>query len=150
MNHKKRNSGKPSLRGSSDASNMVRTKIGTDIAIPERRSIKRVEVRFFATDKGNEPVREWLKKLPQADRKIVGEDIMTVEVGWPIGMPTCDHIRGDLWEIRSKLDTKRIARTLFFLDGKYLVLTHSFIKKSQTTPKTDIDLALKRIGEYRS
>jgi len=111
---------------------------------------KRVEVRFFKTDRDNEPVREWLKKLPAADKKIVGEDIMTVEVGWPLGMPTCRHIRGDLWEIRSTLDTKRIARILFFLDGIHLVLTHGFIKKSQTTPKADIDLAFKRIGEYRS
>ena len=150
MSHKNRNTGAGSLSSSGKKSNMVRTKNGTIIAIPERRSIKRVEVRFFKSDRGNEPVREWLKALPTVDRKIVGDDIMTVEVGWPIGMPTCCHIRDGLWEIRSKLDTKRIARILFFLDGKNLVLLNGFIKKSQTTPKAEIDLAFKRIGEYQS
>ena len=150
MVHKKRSSDKRSLPASKKTSNIKRTKNGTLITVPERRSVKRVQARFYATDRANEPVREWLKKLPAVDKKIVGQDIMTVEVGWPIGMPTCDHIRDELWEIRSKLDTKRIARILFFLDGNHLVLLHGFIKKTQTTPKADIDLAFKRIGEYRS
>lgn len=116
----------------------------------ENRSRKRVEVRFFKTDRGNEPVREWLRELSAADKKVIGMDIMTVEVGWPLGMPTCRQIRDELWEIRSGLEGRRIARVLFFVDKKYLLLVHAFIKKSQTTPKKDIDLAFKRIREYHS
>jgi predicted XRE-type DNA-binding protein len=33
-----------------------------------------------------------------------------------MGMPLIDHLGGDLWEVRSKLDT-RIARTLFMIEG---------------------------------
>lgn len=75
---------------------------------------------------------------------------MTVEIGWPVGMPTCRQLRKELWEIRSHLSGGRIARVLFFTDGKYLVLVHGFIKKTQKTPSHDIDLAFRRIGEYRS
>ena len=47
----------------------------------------RLQVVFFRTPTGHEPVREWLKELPQADKKTIGEDIKTVQFGWPLGMP---------------------------------------------------------------
>lgn len=52
-------------------------------------STKRIEVRFYETSLGNEPVREWLKALSPEDRHRIGTDIKMVEYGWPIGMPTC-------------------------------------------------------------
>lgn len=65
---------------------------------------KRVPAFFFRTQRGNEPVRDWLRQHLTADeRKAVGEDIKTVEYGWPIGMPTC-RPRGDgLHEVRTNL-----------------------------------------------
>ena len=58
---------------------------------------------FFRTLSGAEPVREWLLGLDKKDRMIIGEDIKTVELGWPIGIPTCRSLTGrkDLWEVRS-------------------------------------------------
>ena len=53
-----------------------------------------LDVRFFRTDAGAEPVREWLKDLPAVDRKTIGEDIKTVQFGWPLGMPLVDHLGG--------------------------------------------------------
>lgn len=38
----------------------------------------KLDVRLFRTDSGNVPVRDWLKELHTADRKIIGEDIKTV------------------------------------------------------------------------
>ena len=46
-----------------------------------------LDVRFFRTDAGKEPVREWLKDLSAIERKTIGEDIKTVQFGWPLGMP---------------------------------------------------------------
>ena len=97
---------------------------------------------FFRSDSGNEPVREWLKTLPAADRRIMGEDIKTVQFGWPLGMPLVRRLDGGIWEIRVKLEN-RIARIFFFLEGSTMVILHGFIKKQQTTPKQDLDLALK-------
>ncbi|HEY2033876.1 MAG TPA: hypothetical protein VGH02_09350 [Rhizomicrobium sp.] len=45
---------------------------------------KKITVVFFATALGAEPVRDWLKALDKADRVRIGEDIRTVEFGWPI------------------------------------------------------------------
>lgn len=55
--------------------------------------MKRIIAAFYATESGNEPVRDWLLELAKEDRRIVGEDIATVEFGWPIGMPTCKDLR---------------------------------------------------------
>ena len=58
-------------------------------------------VAFFRTETGREPVREWLKSLPRENRRIIGEDIKTVQFGWPIGMPLVRKLDKALWEVRA-------------------------------------------------
>lgn len=107
-----------------------------------------LEVRFFRTDAGAEPVRDWLKELPAADCKSIGEDIKTVQFGWPLGMPLVDHLSGHIWEVRIRLGN-RIARVLFALEGQTMVLLNGFIKKQQATPKPNLDLARDRLKKLR-
>jgi Phage derived protein Gp49-like (DUF891) len=81
--------------------------------------VKRIQAIFFRTEGGGEPVREWLKSLtPIEDRKQIGVDIKTVEFGWPIGMPVCRPLGDGLYEIRSNLSSKRIARVVFYIDAR--------------------------------
>ena len=91
-----------------------------------------LEVRFFITDAGSEPVREWLKSLPTNERKVIGEDIKTVQLGWPLGMPLVHKLGDGIWEVRIKLEN-RIVRVLFALEQSTMVLLHGFIKKHRTT-----------------
>lgn len=107
-----------------------------------------LEVRFFKTTAGSEPVREFLKSLNATDKKIVGEDIKTVQFGWPLGMPLVGHMGNEIWEVRTKLDT-RIVRVFFTLEDGCMVLLHAFIKKQQKTPKPEFDLALERLKQLR-
>lgn len=91
---------------------------------------------------GGEPVREWLKGLLPEDRKRIGEDIKTVEFGWPVGMPVCKPLGDGIYEVRTSLGQKRIARVFFYIDRKSrMVLLHGFIKKTQKTPGEDLTLA---------
>lgn len=106
-------------------------------------------VRFFAMDRGSEPVREWLKELSAQDRKTIGEDVKTVQIGWPLGMPLVRKMGKDLWEIRINLH-QRIARILFTVVGSEMVLLHGFIKKSQATPTTDLNLAKSRLSQLKA
>jgi phage-related protein len=106
--------------------------------------LKRLPARFYRTDTGREPVREWLKGLDPGDRKVIGEDIKDVEFSWPIGMPLVKPLGRELSEVRSSLSGGRIARVLFCVEQEHMVLLHGFIKKSQKILKHDIDLALKR------
>ena len=103
--------------------------------------------RRFLSDRRREPVREWLKDLPKDERRIIGEDIMTVQFRLPLGMPLVDHLGSGIWEIRSRLAT-RIARTLFFVHEGEIILLHGFIKKTRKTPNEDRALALRRKNAY--
>jgi len=103
---------------------------------------KRVEAIFFRTESSGEPVRQWLKTLRKEERRRIGHDIMTVEFGWPIGMPVSRALGQGLHEVRTDLPGNRIARVLFYIDRKNrMVLLHGFIKKTAKTPEDDLKLA---------
>ncbi len=103
-----------------------------------------LSVHFFQTVTGREPVREWLKSLPREERRIIGEDIKTVQFGWPLGMPLVRKLDKGLWEVRSRLPD-RIARVIFTSSEGEMILLHGFIKKSRKTPKEDLALAKTRL-----
>lgn len=102
-----------------------------------------MNVSFYRTEAGNEPVREWLTEIPRDHKRMIGTEIKTVQIGWPIGMPVVRKLDKGLWEVRVNLvDT--IARVLFTVDGSVMVLLHGFIKKSQKTPASDLETARQR------
>ena len=103
-----------------------------------------LSVAFFRTASGNEPVREWLKSLPRQERRAIGQDIKTVQFGWPLGMPVVRKLDKGLWEVRSRLPD-RIARVIFTTGESRMVLLHGFIKKAQKTPQEDLKLAKTRL-----
>ena len=103
-----------------------------------------LSVAFFRTETGREPVRDWLKSLPLEHRRIIGEDIKTVQFGWPLGMPLVRKLDKSLWEVRVRLPDG-IARILFTTGERRMILLHGFIKKSQKTPREDLELAKTRL-----
>ncbi len=106
-------------------------------------------VVFFRFDSGREPVREWLKGLDRDSRKSIGEDIKTLQFGWPVGMPLARKLSENLWELRSRIATG-IARTFFTDYSGNLVLLHGFIKTSQKTPAKELAVAKRRLNKLRS
>lgn len=114
-------------------------------------SIKQFKLNcvFYRQASGDEPVRAWLKALkPDADRKIVGADILAVQYGWPLGLPLVDNLGGGIWEVRSKL-RNRIARVLFVIEDGAMILLHGFIKKVQKTPVQELEIAKDRLSKLR-
>lgn len=93
-------------------------------------------------------MREWLKALAKTDRQTIGEDIAYVQYKWPIGKPKVDHLRGSVWEVRSKIGN-RIARVLFAVEEAQMILLHAFVKKTQQTKPADIELATQRLKEWK-
>lgn len=61
--------------------------------------------------------------------------------------PLCDSLGGGLWEVRGNISDGRIARVIFCIQGKRMVLLHGFIKKSRKTPHRDREVAMKRKRE---
>jgi phage-related protein len=108
----------------------------------------RLRVVFFRSANGKEPVREWLLELTREERKVIGEDLKTVQFGWPLGMPVVRPLGDGLFEVRSNLDD-RIARVIFVAADGLMVLLHAFLKKTQKTPPDELELARKRLAQLR-
>ena len=90
-------------------------------------------------------MREWLKSLSPIEKRTIGEDVKTVQFGWPLGMPLVRKLEPGLWEIRSNLPSG-IARIMFTVKDNAMILLQGFIKKSQKTPMDDLHLARERMG----
>ena len=102
-----------------------------------------MSVRFFMTDSGAEPVRDWLKyDLSEEERKIVGRDIKIIQFSWPEGMPLVKPPGEGLWELRSSFRDK-IARVIFTIHSGQFILLHGFVKKDRKIRKKDLEIALR-------
>jgi phage-related protein len=111
------------------------------------QSARKIELIFYRTLGGNEPVRDWLAGLPIENRRLVGQDLQRVQYRWPVGMPLVRPMGKGLFEVRTDLPDKTIGRVLFcFHDGELYAL-HGFIKKSPKTPEPDLKLARTRKKE---
>ncbi len=112
------------------------------------KTSKKILAQFYRNDRGVEPVREWLKKLSKTDKKTIGEDVRTVQYGWPLGMPLVASVGHGLWEIRVNLSSNRIARIIFFMDDSVMIMVNGFVKKSRKMPKHELEIAIKRKKIY--
>ena len=108
---------------------------------------QKIPLIFFRTAAGSEPVRDWLKRLDEAERRAIGKDLLRAQWRWPVGMPLCRPMGSGLWEIRTDLPAKRTARVLLCPYREHLVALHGFIKKTRATPDEDLAIARKRQKE---
>lgn len=108
---------------------------------------KRLQAYFYRSPAGNEPVKDWLRSLDKEFRKLVGGDIFTVEIGWPIGMPTCRPMGSGIFEVRTDLPNGTIARVLFCVENGRMYLLDGFVKKTQKTPQSSLEIAKDRRKE---
>jgi phage-related protein len=113
----------------------------------EGRQPHKIPLVFYCSAPGTEPVRDWLQELPSVERHAIGQDLLRAQWRWPVGMPLCKPLSGGLWEVRTDLPTRRIARVLICVHHEHLVALHGFIKKTRATPDNDLALARKRKKE---
>lgn len=107
-----------------------------------------LRVVFYRSPAGREPVRDWLRSLEPEARRVFGEDISTVQYGWPLGMPLVRSLGEGIWEVRSQL-RDGIGRVLFLAADDVMVLLHGFLKKTQKTPTQELEIARRRAAEVR-
>lgn len=97
----------------------------------------------------NDTIQAEIDALPADMRakflRIVG---MITEFGLPaVGHPHIKHVRGKLWEMRLK-GRDGISRALYVTAlGRRVVVVRAFVKKTQETPESEINLALRRAQE---
>ena len=111
--------------------------------------MQKFEIVFYDKPDGSEPVRDFLLSV---DDKMRARLIRMIELlarnGVALRMPYSEHLVDGIFEIRAKVGSN-ISRVLyFFVIGKRIVLTNGFIKKTQKTPKNEIELAKKYRNEF--
>lgn len=65
----------------------------------DARPLVKTPLVFFRTEAGGEPVRDWLKGLPEAERREVGKDLLRAQWRWPVGMPLCRPMGDGRWAV---------------------------------------------------
>jgi phage-related protein len=106
-----------------------------------------LEIVFFKSESGNQPVKEFLTDRTKEDRKEIGADIYKAQEGFPVGQPLVRKTDVGLWEIRSVIPDG-ICRILFTITKTEMVLLHGFVKKSQKTPLKELVIARNRLKEF--
>lgn len=97
---------------------------------------------------GRRPVNEFLTKLSQEDRTVIAAAMREVRVH---GTRRSRHLRGDIYEVRAFAED-RGYRVLFSVEGRLsqvLLGIHAFRKQTQDTPPREMELAEKRLREWR-
>jgi hypothetical protein len=107
---------------------------------------KKINIEFFKTSSGREPVKEWLDELNADDFDEVQNAILKVEYSYPGPPNYCKKLLNDLWECRVKLAGKREVRIIFCVIGNRMIALDSFFKKKW---KTEIETAMKRKKSIR-
>ena len=108
-----------------------------------------IDVEFYELADGTEPVRDFLDSLePKLKAKMFREIDLLMANGPDLRMPHSRSVEDGIFELRAKQGTD-ISRVLyFFFFGKKAVLSNGFIKKSQKTPKKELELAKKNRDDY--
>jgi len=105
---------------------------------------------YYETAGGSSPVRQYIDSLSvqEAARLSVELDLLE-EFGVALGMPHVRPLRGKLYELRVR---GRIQHRVLYVatTGQHLVLLHAFTKKTQATPRKEIDLAERRWNDYQA
>ncbi|MGI8839674.1 MAG: type II toxin-antitoxin system RelE/ParE family toxin [Caulobacteraceae bacterium] len=66
-----------------------------------------------------------------------------------IGQPHVKHLRGKLWEMRFG-GREGIARAIYLTAiGRRVIVVHAFVKKTQKTPRSALELAERRAEEIK-
>lgn len=112
------------------------------------------EILFYRDINGNEPVKEYIDALNASAGKDKGARVKLEKIfmylellslnGFTLGGPYIKHIEGEIWELRPLRD-----RIFFFeFNGGSFVLLHHFVKKTQKTPKKEIEQAKRNLKDY--
>jgi len=109
------------------------------------------QIDYYTTKDGDAPVKDWLDNEISINAKAnVFRVFMLLKTrGLSVGLPHIRPLENKLFEVRAK-DKDGIYRVIYFAHtGKRFIMLHGFTKKTEKTPRADIEISLKRMKEYR-
>lgn len=106
-------------------------------------------INFYEKDDGSSPVETFLDEIDVKMRAKVFRILHMLEINGPqLRMPHSEHLEDGIFEIRAKQGSDITRVLYFFCVGKNIILTNGFVKKTQKTPKTEIDTAKKYRADH--
>lgn len=105
--------------------------------------------RDYRTAGGGRPVKDFVDGLTDGEVAAIVAGMKEVAES---GVAATKHLRGDIYEVRADAST-RSFRLLFSAEGRLgqiLLSLSAFTKKTQKTPVRELELAEKRLGEWRA
>lgn len=111
--------------------------------------MQRFEVEYFEKEDGTYPAEEFILSQDVKMRaKLFRLLELLEEKGNTLREPYSKSLDDGIFEIRAKQGSNITRVLYFFYIGNKIILTNGFIKKSQKTPPSEIDLAKKYWAEY--
>ena len=104
---------------------------------------------FYTEDSGTSPVQDFLKNLDTKTQARFAWAIQQLcERNVKAREPLVRHLEGKLWELRIESSTNIYRLIYFFFSGQRIVFLHGFQKKTQKTPRNEIEIALRRLDNF--
>jgi phage-related protein len=104
---------------------------------------------FYRDRRGRSPVQDFLDGLDGRTRARVVQGFSLLErEGTNLGMPLARQVTGyRFWELRVQAARNNVRVFYFALSGRRILLLHAFLKKSQQTPRRELEIAARRLAE---
>lgn len=114
----------------------------------------RCTVDFYVSENGNTPVKDFVYSLHEEQISRILRDLdLLEEYGSDLHFPHSSQIEGKRYKGMRELRTKTadgIFRIFyFFVIGSKCILLHGFQKKTQKTPKKELETALERMKDWK-
>src|SRR4051812_48779949 len=101
---------------------------------------------FYLDDDGGSPVEVFLRGLDATTQQRFRWSIDQLRArNVQARAPLVRHLEGKLWELREESQTNVYRLLYFFFTGRRIVFLHGFQKKTQKTPRREIEIAQRRL-----
>ena len=108
-----------------------------------------MEIKFYESADGQVPVRDFLDGLDIKMRQKMLRSIMALqEMGYSLRMPLSEFLEDGIFELRCKFGSDITRVLYFFYYERKIILTNGFVKKTQKTPKEEIQIAKDRRKDF--
>jgi len=108
------------------------------------------EITFYKTINNKSPAEEFLDSLPDKQAEKV---LWVLRLIKQLDRIPAEYFKklestNDIWEVRANSGNNELRLLGFWYKSNFIVLTNGFRKKTQKTPKLEIELAQKRKKEF--
>ncbi|WP_195525083.1 type II toxin-antitoxin system RelE/ParE family toxin [Eggerthella lenta] len=100
------------------------------------------QVVFYRRADGSEPIREFMDALrPKLRSKMVGDLAKLEQHNIELREPYAKHMGKGLFELRIGQTNDIVRAFYFFYEGRRIIVTNGFVKKTNKTPRLELERA---------